>query len=493
MTKRTLSESQRNFFALASQAIFANPFTDERLAIDAKLAGQPGKSTRSEFDQQVSPRLRQMWASLGEDIKFTDFEGKDADLLMHAMLFDTFWHYSGDLDKLILEQIEAGDETLPVPFAPKVLTRLRQWGFSPEQARRFFAMCFQIRRAYFFIDRDLPGPSASMQRLRQRLWVNIFTDDIELYENHLWCRMEDFSTFLLGETGTGKGTAASALGRSGWIPFDEENKRFAESFTQLFVPINLSQFTESLIESELFGHVKGAFTGAVKDHQGVFERCHRYGAIFLDEIGEVSIPVQIKLLNVLQERVFSPVGSHKLMRFGGRVIAATNRSVHQQREDGTFRDDFFYRLCSDIIEMPTLRQRIEEDPRELEILIDHIVRRTIGQQNENLSGRVMEVIATHLGGEYPWRGNVRELEQCVRRVILTGRYTPDPKLDLERETSGDGQGWVPEMVDSGWTLQELTARYCAELYEQLGTYEAVAAALDIDRRTVKKYVDLDDV
>ena len=490
MTKRTLSESQRNFFALASQAVFANPFTDERLAIDAKIAGQPGKSVRSEFDTQISPRFRQMWASLGEDVRFTDFEGKDADLLMHAMLFDTFWHYSGALDTLIVEQIEA----LLVPFAPKVLTRLRQWGFTPEQARRFFGICYQIRRAYFFIDRDLPGPSESMQKLRQRLWVNIFTNNIELYENHLWSRMEDFSTFLLGETGTGKGTAASALGRSGWIPFDEESKRFAESFTQLFVPINLSQFTESLIESELFGHVKGAFTGAVKDHEGVFERCHRYGAIFLDEIGEVSIPVQIKLLNVLQEREFSPVGSHKTLRFGGRVIAATNRSVHQQREDGTFRDDFFYRLCSDIIVMPTLRQRIEEDPRELEILVSYIARRIVGQDHGALVARVLEVIEDNLGMDYPWSGNVRELEQCVRRVILTGRYTPDPKSKLSQEHEGGASdAWVGDMSESGWTLQELTARYCAELYEKLGTYEAVAAALDIDRRTVKKYVVMDDV
>ena len=130
------------------------------------------------------PRFRQMWASLGEDVRFTDFEGKDADLLMHAMLFDTFWHYSGALDTLIVEQIEAGDEPLLVPFAPKVLTRLRQWGFTPEQARRFFGICYQIRRAYFFIDRDLPGPSESMQKLRQRLWVNIFTNNTS-YSNNI--------------------------------------------------------------------------------------------------------------------------------------------------------------------------------------------------------------------------------------------------------------------------------------------------------------------
>src|SRR5262249_44682392 len=147
----------------------------------------------------------------------------------------------------------------------------------------------------------------------------------------------------------GKGTAAAAIGRSGWIPFDERSGRFAESFTKAFVFINLSQYPEALLESELFGHRKGAFTGAVESHEGLFARCSPHGAIFRDEIGELPATVQIKLLQVLQERVFSPVGSHEKHRFRGRVVAATNRAIHDLRQKGAFRDDFFYRLCSDII------------------------------------------------------------------------------------------------------------------------------------------------
>ncbi|GJQ59597.1 MAG: hypothetical protein SCALA701_23980 [Candidatus Scalindua sp.] len=190
--------------------------------------------------------------------------------------------------------------------------------------------------------------------------------------------MEDFSTFILGETGTGKGTAAAAIGRSGYIPFDEKTGSFAESFTSKFISINLSQFPESIIESELFGHKKGAFTGAVEEHQGIFARCRPHGAIFLDEIGEISIPVQIKLLKALQERTFQVVGGHQNIRFHGRVIAATNRPLDELRKQENIHDDFFYRLCSDVILVPTLRQQIKEEADTLKTLMGH----TLGQITE---------------------------------------------------------------------------------------------------------------
>ena len=159
-----------------------------------------------------------------------------------------------------------------------------------------------------------------------------------------------------------------ALGRSGFIPFDARKGCFAESFTRNFIAINLSQYPESLLESELFGHKKGAFTGAIENHEGIFSRCTPHGSIFLDEIGDVSVPVQIKLLQVLQERHFVPLGSHEAKRFKGRVIAATNRPLAELR-DGRMRDDFYYRLCSDVIEVPALRQRIAESAGELEQLV----------------------------------------------------------------------------------------------------------------------------
>jgi transcriptional regulator with GAF, ATPase, and Fis domain len=305
------------------------------------------------------------------------------------------------------------------------------------------------------------------------------------YEAALWNRMEDFSTLLLGETGTGKGSAAAAIGRSEFIPYLSGQRRFATNFAESFIAINLSQFPESLIESELFGHRKGAFTGAIDHHEGVFERCDAHGALFLDEIGEVSIPVQIKLLQVLQERTFTPLGGHEKKRFSGRVIAATNRPLAALRREGRFRDDFFYRLCSDVIEVPTLRQRIAESSEELPQLVRLLVARVTGAQTAELGAEVLDALERDLPRGYGWPGNVRELEQSVRRVLLTGRYA----AELPPTTQSEDEALIDKVRAGELTAEEVLTRYCGLLYRRLGTYAEVARRTGLDPRTSRKYVE----
>ncbi|NVN89032.1 MAG: sigma-54-dependent Fis family transcriptional regulator [Desulfuromonadales bacterium] len=485
--KQSLTAPDRDFFKNVSQAAFTNPFSQSRIEVDRRLADAPDSMSWDDAVEQAVTRVSQRLRALKvrSSVDLSGYNEGDRELLRTALLFELYHQHRQKFDAFILKQLAAGDTPIPVPFAGTILSALVNIGLNNAAAQRYLAIFYQIRRAFYFIESGLTGLSPAMQNLRLQLWNNIFTCNITWYEQHLWDRMEDFSTLLLGETGTGKGAAAAAIGRSGFIPFDERKGCFSESFTRSFIAINLSQYPESLLESELFGHKKGAFTGAIENHEGVFDRCSPHGSIFLDEIGDVSIPVQIKLLQVLQERTFAAVGSHERRRFQGRVIAATNRPLDEMRATGHFRNDFYYRLCSDIVTVPSLKERITEEPRELEALTGRILRRMVGEQAVEYARLVCDAIRRDAGSDYAWPGNVRELEQAVRRIIITRHYKGDQALLNQKRSDNDLQ----EAIRAGsLDAESLLAGYCTALYQRHGTYEEVARITNLDRRTVKKYI-----
>ncbi|MEN9576620.1 MAG: hypothetical protein RL514_4475 [Verrucomicrobiota bacterium] len=479
-----ISTADRAFFQLASRAAFTNPFSDERHELDRQLLGRAadGPDTIGQLSAALAVRLTKLERQGAAD--FRRYAGEEREVMWSVFLFEVYHQTCAAFDQLISEQTRAGDRSCPVPFAGDALAALARRGFTREEAVRAFGIFYQLRRAFFFIQQGLVGQSACMKEFRRHLWNSVVTHDIRWYDRYLWSRMEDFSTLLLGETGTGKGAAAAAIGRSGYIPFDERRGTFTESFTSGFVALNLSQFPEALIESELFGHKKGAFTGAIEAHQGVLARGSPHGAIFLDEIGDVAVPVQIKLLQVLQERAFSPVGSHDKLRFRGRVIGATNKPLAALRQSQLFRDDFFYRLSSDVITVPPLRQRLHESPAELDLLLAHLVTRMAGQPAPELAALVREVLTQGVGPHYAWPGNVRELEQAVRRILLTRRYDGD-----RASATSDLRTELMAALDSG-TLDadRLLHTYCTLLHQRHGTLEEVARRSNMDRRTVKRYL-----
>ena len=188
----------------------------------------------------------------------------------------------------------------------------------------------------------------------------------------------------------------------------------------------------------------------------------------------------------LQDRVYTPIGSHEQLPFRGRVIAATNRAMDELRAEGHFRDDFCYRLCSDVIVVPPLRQRIQEDPGELDDLLVHLVQRLTGESCGELVEYIRRTFRSQIAKLYPWPGNVREVEQAVRRIILTGSYEGD-----YRSVAPDSREKLRRAIDTGsLEVEELLANYCAMLYEQYKNYEEVGRRTGMDRRTVKRYVVL---
>ena len=178
------------------------------------------------------------------------------------------------------------------------------------------------------------------------------------------------------------------------------------------------------------------------------------------------------------------MGSHKKLHFHGRVIAATNKSLDKLRKQGTFRDDFYYRLCSDIIHVPSLRQQIAEDRNSIRILLDHVVQRIIGEPAPELLKSILEILKKEIGPNYHWPGNVRELEQATRRILLTQHYSGD--------TSCVSVSLIDQLKraieEESANAQELLSTYCTILHQRHGTYEEVSRITKLDRRTVKKYI-----
>jgi two-component system, NtrC family, response regulator HydG len=228
------------------------------------------------------------------------------------------------------------------------------------------------------------------------------------------------TVLVTGESGTGKELVAKALHYSGERAF------------QPFVTVNCSALAESLLESELFGHVKGAFTGAIKDKQGRFQAANG-GTILLDEIGDISPLIQLKLLRVLQEKVIERVGESTPQKVDVRVIACTNRDLKEKVRKGEFRQDLYYRLKVVEVSLPPLRNRLEDLP----LLVDHFCRSFNERFKKNIEGISSEVLSRFMN--YAWPGNVRELEHVMEHAfvlchggVITIEHLPSELRDYER-------------------------------------------------------------
>jgi len=347
------------------------------------------------------------------------------------------------------------------------------------------ACFYQVRRAFQFIFQFLTGGSLPAAQLRAATWQSIFTRDLRRYLRSLCQRMGDVPTLITGPTGSGKELVARAISLSRYIPFDPSRLAFTEDFQASFQAVNLAALSPTLIESELFGHRRGTFTGAFEDRAGWLETCGPLGCIFLDEIGDLDSAIQVKLLRVLQTRSFARLGETTLRTFRGKLIAATNRDLGAAMRAGSFRSDLYYRLCADHIETPPLSAQLRADPRELGSLLRFIAERVANEtEAEGLAGEAEQWIKENLAADYPWPGNFRELEQCVRSVMVRGEYRPlaAPPSDASEELARD-------IAAGALTAEELLRRYCALLYERTRNYEETGRRLGLDRRTVKSKVE----
>ena len=286
------------------------------------------------------------------------------------------------------------------------------------------------------------------------------------------------STILLtGESGTGKELVARAI------------HDLSPRAEKPFISINCGAFTETLLESELFGYIKGSFTGANANRKGLFEAAHG-GTIFLDEIGEMSPAMQVKLLRVLQERRVRPVGAHDEMPIDARVIAATNRDLKQMTEEGTFREDLFYRVSVIPINLPPLRERAED----IIELIAHFIGKFCDQTGKTLT---IAPKATQLLENYAWHGNVRELEHTIERAVAlerSGEIQPEQLPDHITNYNPQRISAEFDLPESGINLvshlDNLEKTYVVEaLRSSAGSQTKAADLLQMPVRSLRHLLD----
>jgi two-component system response regulator PilR (NtrC family) len=286
------------------------------------------------------------------------------------------------------------------------------------------------------------------------------------------------STVLItGDSGTGKELVARAI------------HDLSPRSERPFISINCGAFTETLLESELFGYIKGSFTGANANRKGLFEAANK-GTIFLDEIGEMSPAMQVKLLRVLQERRLRPVGAHEEIPIDTRVIAATNRDLRQMADDGSFREDLFYRISVIPIHLPPLRERADDIPE----LISHFVKKFCDQTGREVS---VSAKAMQLLENYTWHGNVRELEHTIERAVALERgdeiqperlpdhitnYNPE-RIKAEFDLPDEGLNLVAH-------LESLERTYVVEaLRKTSGNQTKAADLLQMQVRSLRHLLD----
>jgi len=319
--------------------------------------------------------------------------------------------------------------------------------------------------------------------LRETLGVHFDTQHIigrsapmmRLMETVAQVAPSEATVLITGESGTGKEMIAGA------IHFNSPRKDGP------FVKINCAAITETLLESELFGHEKGAFTGAHRQKEGRFRQAHG-GSLFLDEISEMSLAMQVKLLRVLQEREITRVGGEEVIKVDVRIIAATNKDLAREIEAGRFREDLYYRLNVVALEMPPLRERREDIP----LLAQHFLEALSKENRKNIKGFTPQAMDRLM--KYDWPGNVRELMNAVERGVVLSRspYLDEEVLSLissdelssQDISSGDG-------LNADMPLDEVEKATILKTLESAGGNKSEAARrLGITRRTLHKRLKL---
>jgi transcriptional regulator with AAA-type ATPase domain len=413
---------------------YCNPFLPERVEMERTALGtdfvdhQPFVHLRPGVDREVLfPNSLPMWERaevLADKMRtrlLTDETASQSDLALYEdiVLHLLYSRYRSDFVAIVRNSLKGVELGTQVDFWDPFLNdfqhflNLRGRTLPSRHDPAFvFAILFQFHRAFIHIFDCIIGGSTSTAQLRADVWKSIFTHDMRRYARGVYREMGDISTLVTGPSGSGKELVARAIGLSRFVAFDAQRKRFVSDPADSYHALNLVALAPTLIESELFGHKKGAFSGAEADKEGWLEVCSPQGTVFLDEIGDLDPPLQVKMLRFLESQEFRPVGSTEGRTVDVRIVAATHRDLERRMREGTFRPDLYYRIAGLPVTIPPLRER-REDIAELIKLFEAEALARHGLASCRWSPEARKALR-----RYDWPGNVRELRQTVEVALV---------------------------------------------------------------------------
>ncbi len=445
-------------------------------------------------DPDIRDGCAQVLSRLGCDISETS-TGKDALRLLDRYEFDLLLLdlKMPDINGLdLLRTIREQDETLPVIMITAYGTIQNAVEAMRMGANDFLPKPFEPEELRLVVRRTLNAKRLQLENLYLREELKKKEGDVsiigqsppllKIFDQVKRLAPTDSTVLITGESGTGKGLLARYI------------HELSHRSEHPFVSVDCSTLVPSLFESELFGHVKGAFTGADSNKVGKFELAGG-GTLFLDEIANINLELQAKLLKAVEEKEISRVGSQRITKVDVRIIAATNRDLRQAVQEGKFREDLYFRLNVVAIKTPTLRERKDDIP----LLADYFLKKSSAKYNRQ--GLGLTPAAINLMQSYRWPGNVRELENTMERVVIfaTGKSIDVEDIEAAGLRQGSGEMTRPvraessrqaaygsENGDTPLTLQEVEKQHILKVLEQTGGNRTEAARLlKIDRKTLR--------
>ncbi len=435
----------------ASCELLREIFTGQGWVVETALEPEEAlrKAQQEKFDLVVSDVNLEADKS-GLDL-LQDFRGQCPVILVTAF---------GSLDTAVTAAREGAWDFISKPFKVEEVISVAQQALNRRRER----------------DKDLTDSPSTSSTYEDLGLIGRSPAMIDLYKEIARVAPTKATVLVIGESGTGKELVARAI-----------HQHSSRSLGP-FVPVNCGALTETLLEAELFGHVRGAFTGAATDRKGLWEEAQG-GTLFLDEIGETSPAMQVKLLRALQEGEIRRVGASKTARIDTRVVAATNRELEREVKNGSFREDLFYRLSVVTLRVPPLRERRTDIPLLAERFL-HLASERVGRGRFRFAEESLRTLVA-----YDWPGNVRELESAVEHAALRARgneVTPEdlPAKLQSPEIRAHAQSPLTVLYGDLPSLAELERRYLIYVLDSLsGNRSRAAEIMGIDRRTLYRMAE----